>query len=135
MPRGLSELVLIVSDVARAADFYRDVVGLLPETQATSEWAWFWAGEPGQRQRLAVHKGPLLFEDQSPYPPKERFGRVHFALEVPGSEIAAATARVRRAGVPLWGPVYLEWMNADSWYLYDPDGNLVEFWTPRDATV
>jgi len=27
--------------------------------------------------------------------------------------------------------VELEWMNAQSWYFYDPDGNLLEFWSPQ----
>jgi catechol 2,3-dioxygenase-like lactoylglutathione lyase family enzyme len=81
MPRGLSELVLIVADVPRSAAFYRDVVGLIPETGPTEEWAWFWAGAVGEAQRLAVHKGPLLFEEHSPRPPGARFGNVHFALE------------------------------------------------------
>lgn len=31
---GLSELVLMVNDVQQAAQFYRDVVGLIPEEGA-----------------------------------------------------------------------------------------------------
>jgi catechol 2,3-dioxygenase-like lactoylglutathione lyase family enzyme len=31
----------------------------------------------------------------------------------------------------VYGPVELEWMNAESYYFYDPDGNLLEFWSPR----
>jgi catechol-2,3-dioxygenase len=131
MPRGLSELVLIVADVPRSAAFYRDVVGLIPETAPTAEWAWFWAGAVGEAQRLAVHKGPLLFEEHSPRPPGARFGNVHFALELEHAEAGAALDRVRRAGVEVHGPVHFQWMNADSWYFYDPDGNLVEFWVPR----
>jgi catechol 2,3-dioxygenase-like lactoylglutathione lyase family enzyme len=30
----------------------------------------------------------------------------------------------------VYGPVELEWMNAESYYFYDPDGNLLEFWSP-----
>ena len=45
--RGLSELVLIVNDVARSAAFYRDVVELVQEKEPSEEWAWFWAGDPG----------------------------------------------------------------------------------------
>src|SRR5262249_23551790 len=71
---GLSEIVLIVNDVKAAARFYRDVVGLTPETEADDAWAWFWAGVPGQAQRVALHKGTLLFEDQSPLPTGERWG-------------------------------------------------------------
>lgn len=130
MPRGLSELVLIVSDVPRAAAFYRDVVGLIPETAPTDSWAWFWAGLPDVPQRLALHRGTLLHEEHSPLPPGRRFGPIHFALHIPRQDLAAAVDRVRRAGVTLHGPTRLDWMKADSYYFYDPDANLVEFWSP-----
>jgi catechol 2,3-dioxygenase-like lactoylglutathione lyase family enzyme len=33
--------------------------------------------------------------------------------------------------VEVFEPVELEWMNARSYYFYDPDGNLLEFWSPN----
>ncbi|MFN2617236.1 MAG: VOC family protein, partial [Thermoleophilaceae bacterium] len=86
---GLAELVLVVDDVRASARFYEDVVGLTPEHEASDEWAWFWAGKEGTRQRIALHRGPLLFEEHSPYPEGERFGRAHFAFEVPRDELDA----------------------------------------------
>jgi catechol 2,3-dioxygenase-like lactoylglutathione lyase family enzyme len=129
--RGLSEIVLIVEDVPKAADFYEHVVGLVPEHRTGDEWAWFWAGEPGAAQRLALHRGTLLFEEHSPYPEGERFGRVHFAFHVARDELDAAVKRVQDAGVDVYGPVELDWMQARSYYFYDPDGNLLELWSPR----
>ena len=129
--RGLSELVLIVEDVPRASRFYQDVVGLELEHEPDDEWAWFWAGAAGGRQRIALHRGPLLFEEHSPHPPGQRFGRVHFAFEVARDELAAAVARVRAAGVEVHGPVELDWMSAQSYYFYDPDWNLLELWSPH----
>jgi catechol 2,3-dioxygenase-like lactoylglutathione lyase family enzyme len=38
------------------------------------------------------------------------------------------------ASVEVFGPVELEWMNAGSYYFYDPDGNLLEFWNPNSAS-
>jgi catechol 2,3-dioxygenase-like lactoylglutathione lyase family enzyme len=125
---GLAELVLIVADVSAAARFYRDVVGLEPETEADDAWAWFFAGEPGRPQRIALHKGSLLFEGHSPHREGERFGQVHFALEVPRDE--EAVERVRAHGVEVYGPTEFEWMRARGYYFYDPDGNLLEFWSP-----
>jgi catechol 2,3-dioxygenase-like lactoylglutathione lyase family enzyme len=127
---GLSELVLIVKDVPASARFYRDVVGLSPETSAGEEWAWFWAGEPGNPQLVALHKGRLLFEEYSPLPEGERWGRVHYAFHVPRERVAAAVEHVRVSGVEVYGPVRFDWMNATSYYFYDPDGNLIEFWSP-----
>lgn len=130
---GLSELVLIVRDVPAAARFYREVVGLLPNTEPTDEWAWFWAGDPGSPQRLAVHRGSLLFEEHSPHPPGARWGRVHFALRVPRESLNADVARVSSHGIAVHGPTRFDWMNAVSYYFYDPDGNLIEFWSPDPA--
>lgn len=129
--RGLSELVLIVEDVPRAADFYEQVVGLEVEHRTGDEWAWFFTGTGDRKQRIALHKGTLLFEEHSPHPEGERFGRVHFAFEVPAQELEQAATRVRRAGVEVYGPEEFDWMNARSYYFYDPDGNLLEFWSPQ----
>jgi catechol 2,3-dioxygenase-like lactoylglutathione lyase family enzyme len=38
---------------------------------------------------------------------------------------------VRGEGVEVYGPVYFEWMKAKSYYFHDPDGNLLEFWSPE----
>jgi catechol 2,3-dioxygenase-like lactoylglutathione lyase family enzyme len=127
--RGLAELVLIVEDVPTAARFYEDVVGLTPEHDASDEWAWFWAGKPGEPQRIALHKGPLLFEEHSPLPAGERFGRVHFAFDVARAELDSAVDRVRAAGIEVYGPVEVDWIQARAYYFYDPDGNLLEFWS------
>ena len=131
--RGFAELVLIVEDVRKAADFYEHVVGLELEHRTGDEWAWFWAGKPGDTQRIALHKGSLLFEEHSPYPEGERFGRVHYAFDVAPGELAAAVARVRSAGVEVYGPVDFDApFHATSYYFYDPDGNLLEFFSPRE---
>ena len=130
---GLAEIVLIVNDVRAAARFYRDVVGLTPESEADDSWAWFWAGPPGQAQRVALHKGTLLFEEQSPRPAGERWGPVHYAFHVPRERLAAAVDHVRSRNVAVYGPVHVDWMSASSYYFYDLDGNLLEFWSPDPA--
>ncbi len=133
--QGFAELVLIVEDVPAAARFYQDVVGLTLEHETSDEWAWFWAGKPGEPQRIALHRGSLLFEEHSPLPEGERFGRVHFAFEVARAELDDAVERVRRDGVEVCGPVDFDWMNARSYYFYDPDANLLEFWSPEPASA
>jgi catechol 2,3-dioxygenase-like lactoylglutathione lyase family enzyme len=128
--RGLAEIVLVVNDVRASARFYKDVVGLAPRTDPDDDWAWFWAGEPGRLQSVALHRGPLLFEEHSPLPEGERFGRVHFAFDVARDGLDDAVERVRAAGVEVYGPTDFEWMSARSYYFYDPDGNLLELWSP-----
>ncbi len=128
--RSLSELVLPVPDVPAAAAFYRDLIGLAPARPQSPDWAWIWVGPPENKQRLAVHQGPLLFEEFSPRPAGHRFGPVHFALEVPRRDLDSMVARLRQAGITVHGPQRLEWMNAESFYFYDPGDNLAEFWSP-----
>lgn len=128
----LAELVLVVGDVRAAARFYREVVGLEPEREVTDDWAWFITGDAASPSRIALARGPLLFEERSPLGPKVRWGPVHYALRIERAHLAASLARVRDGGVDVHGPVRLEWMRADSYYFYDPDGNLVEFWSPDD---
>jgi len=132
--RSLSELVLPVRDIPTAAAFYRETLGLIPARPESPDWAWFWVGPPEHRQRLAVHKGPLLFEEFSPRPAGARFGPVHFAFEVARADVLHMVERLRRAGVTVHGPQRLEWMSAESYYFYDPDDNLAEFWSPDPAT-
>ena len=126
----LAEIVLIVEDVERSARFYREVVSLIPENEPENDWAWFWAGEPGRRQRVALRSGPLLFEERSPLPEGERWGRVHYAFNVPREKLEEAVDHVREKGSEVYGPLYFDWMEALSYYFYDPDGNLLEFWSP-----
>ena len=128
---GFSELALVVANVRAAADFYATVVGLTPETEATDGWAWFTVGDG--MQRLALRRGPLLFEEKSPLPEGARWGAVHFALRVGRADIEAMIAHVRACGVEVFGPVRIDWMRAESIYFYDLDGNLVEFWSPDPA--
>lgn len=63
---------------------------------------------------------------------------MHFALNVPRDELEAAVAHVRGNGVTVHGPVqfkpYGRRPPARSYYFYDPDGNLVEFWSADEAS-
>ena len=130
---GLAELVLIVEDVPRAARFYREVVGLEPASEADDDWAWFFAGDDARSQRIALHRGTLLFEEHSPHPAGERFGNIHLAFVVPRARFDAAVEHVRDSGTAVYGPTRFDWMRATSYYFYDPDGNLLEFWSPDES--
>jgi catechol 2,3-dioxygenase-like lactoylglutathione lyase family enzyme len=130
---GFEEVILVARDVRACAAFYRDVVGLAPESEATDDWAWFrLAEEPAQR--LGITTGPLLFEEHSPRSPGEAFGGVHFAIHVPREEIDPLLDRVRRAGHEVHGPKRFDSLGATSWYVYDPGGHLPEFWV-RDERI
>ncbi|MBI1755610.1 MAG: VOC family protein [Fimbriimonas ginsengisoli] len=129
----LFEIVLRVKDVAVSAAFYREAVGLTPRWEPTEDWAGFWCGDPASKKWLGLNKRDLLFEEHSPLPEGARFGPVHFALYLPPDQIEPALARLRGYGVEVLGPHRFKSSDFHglSYYFYDPDANLVEFWFPE----
>lgn len=117
---GLSELVLRVADVSRAATFYRDVVGLAIERAPSPEWAWLWTGAPGSLPRLGLTSRPLSFGAA------HTGGPAHFAIAIPREKIPGEKARLESLGVEVEGPITFENWRADSIYFSDPDDNRVE---------
>ena len=50
---------------------------------------------------------------------------------MPRADLDAAVEHVRAQGVDVHGPTDFEWMRARGFYFFDPDGNLVELWSPE----
>jgi catechol 2,3-dioxygenase-like lactoylglutathione lyase family enzyme len=120
-PEGISEVILVVKDVARSVAFYRDVVGLLPERVGSPKFAWFWAGPEGRSQRIGITTGPLS------YGAAHCGGPQHFAFGTSKSRISELKAALERAGLDVEGPVEFPAWDAHSIYFSDPDGNRIEF--------
>ena len=118
---GLSELILIVKDVARSVAFYRDVVGLVPDNLAHPTFAWFWTGPAGRTQRLGLTTGPLSFGAAHCGGPQ------HFAFGVESARLPELKAALEAKGIPVEGPVEFKFWNARSIYFSDPDGHRLEF--------
>ena len=129
--KGFSEIVLIVKDISNSKKFYEDIVGLEIES-SDKEWVWFYVGDRKRNQRLAIHKGKLLFEEKSHLPEGKRWGQIHFAFEVARDNLETAIEKVKSKDVEIYGPVDFKWMKAKSYYFYDPDGNLIEYWSPEN---
>jgi len=117
---GISEVILVVADVARSAAFYRDVVGL-PVDQLGEKFAWFWAGPPGKSQRVGITTGPLSFGAAHVKGPQ------HFAFGTERSRIPELKKALEAKGLTVEGPVEFAFWDALSIYFSDPDGNRVEF--------
>ena len=60
-----------------------------------------------------------------------RFGPIHCAFRVDREDLDAAVAHVCAAGVEVSGPMPIAWMTSVSYYFSDPDGNLLEWWSPH----
>jgi catechol-2,3-dioxygenase len=127
--KGFSEIVLIVKDIPKSKKFYEDVVDLTVES-SDKDWVWFYVGDKNGNQRLAIHTGKLLFEEKSPLPEGKRWGQIHFAFEVTRDNLEQAIEKIKSTGIEVYGPVDFKWMKAKSYYFYDLDGNLIEYWSP-----
>lgn len=119
-PRGISEIVLTVSDVEKAVAFYRDVVGLRVDYAVNENWCWLWAGAPGAPQRIGLTTGPLS------YGAEHVCGPVHFALRIAPEELDVALVELKAKGIEVEGPVKFREWKARSIYFDDLDGNRVE---------
>ncbi len=120
-PWGISEVILVVQDVARSLAFYRDVVGLRVDNEGNGTFAWLWAGSPGEQQRIGITAGPLSFGAAHVKGPQ------HFAFGTENARIDELKSALERQGIEVEGPVEFRFWNARSIYFSDPDGNRVEF--------
>jgi lactoylglutathione lyase len=122
---GLFEAHLLVRDLGRSVDFYRDVVGLVlalevPERSA----AFFWVGDRGRSMLglWGIGSAPMGME-------------LHIAFEVSLDDVLSAPERLRSRGVtPLsfFGeetsePSVIGWMPAAAVYFRDPDRHQLEY--------
>ncbi len=128
---GIHEIVLVVKDIPRAVAFYRDVIGLILRADPSDDWASFATVSAENPQWLGLRKGDLLYEQFSPRPEGARFGPVHFAFQSLEPFPEPFLKNAESHGVKVYGPE--EWdgrMKGKSYYCYDPDDNLVEYWYP-----
>ena len=121
---GVSELVLEVSDLGRAEDFYCGALGLpVVERWPHRDAFWVLAG----MTRIGLWKPQVGLEGS-------RGGKhVHFAMQIEDGRFDEIVSSLRGKGhdVPVheFGPLGDGAGNSRSAYIHDPDGHLVEFWT------
>jgi predicted enzyme related to lactoylglutathione lyase len=109
-----------VSDIARAASFYRDILGL-PQEMCSAEWGWaeFNCGNV----TLALHGGQKPTEGVSG-------GRVALAVD----DVQAALAELKEKGVRISSEPR-DYSVCWAMEILDPDGNPVILHKRADGTV
>ncbi|MGR9115137.1 MAG: VOC family protein [Gammaproteobacteria bacterium] len=114
---GIYELVIKVADLARAEAFYRDLLGL-EDGYRDDERDWVFLRCPGDTGMVVLQKefGPIREQ--------------HFAFRVSPSEFVRASEILKEKHLTSEGPIFHEWMPANSIYFRDPDGHEVEFCAP-----
>jgi catechol 2,3-dioxygenase len=116
---------LKVSDLDRAVDFYRDVLGFEETTRIGDQAAFLSAG--GYHHHIGLN----TWESRggSPPPPGST-GLFHVAIRYPTrAALAKALRRLVDAGVPLSGAS--DHGVSEAIYLHDPDGNGIELYRDR----
>ena len=118
------ETCLYAEDLAPAAAFYEEVLGLAPVSRVEGRHAFFRVGAA-----MLLLFQPETTTRSSEVPPHGAFGAGHVAFAVPEADLTAWRARFAAGGVALEKEV--EWPGGGrSLYVRDPAGNSVELATP-----
>src|SRR5919201_4556546 len=116
---------LKVSDIDRALDFYRDVLGFEEMARMGDQAAFISAG--GYHHHIGLNTGES--KGGSP-PPPGTTGLYHVAIRYPDRRtLADAVRRVVSVGIPLSGAS--DHGVSEAIYLHDPDGNGIELYRDR----
>jgi len=129
--KRLGELVLRTSDVETLASFYRDVIGLEPFASFGSNHFFKVSDDlEGHPQLLAIFEKSKQFHGPKNILPDNAVagsGTLHhfaFALDMKNFELEKA--RLQRLGIDIEFEDFRQF-GWHSMFLYDPDGNSVEF--------
>ncbi len=123
------ETCLYVDDLARAATFYEEVLGLGALT-GDSRFRAYDVG--GQSVLLLFRRGATLETVHMPggtIPPHDGHGPLHMAFAVTADALPQWEERLRERGIAIEGRT--DWSRGGhSIYFRDPDGHLLELATP-----
>ena len=133
----LLEAALYVDDLERAAQFYREVLGLAPMVGTTLELQTQSPvlrplHIPGGQVLLLFRKGSTTATAVHPggtIPPHDGSGQLHLAFAISSADLESWRERLQTHGVVIEGE--MSWpRGGKSLYFRDPDGNLIELATP-----
>lgn len=122
---GLVEIVLLVQDLEKSLEFYRDLLGMTVISPEGSPAAFL---RIGPEREGVPHQIVLV-----PRPKDTRAGAAskmerdvhHIGLEVPADQLDAERARLAKLGVPVRGGEH-PFLPVEAFYIDDPDGNEIE---------
>jgi lactoylglutathione lyase len=118
MVKGVAHVCFIVHDLAKAVDFYQNVLGLKP--------AFDFINEKGQRFGIYMHAGHRTFIElfQSGHDqPADGQSYRHLCLEV--DDVTKSVTRIKQHGVKVSEAKKGTDLSWQAW-LEDPDGNKIE---------
>lgn len=128
---GVVESILYTDDLAKAAAFYRDVLGLHPMRTDGDRFQAFDTG--AGRVLLLFKRGGTLVPQPVPtggmIPPHDGHGPLHIAFAIDAGDYDTWCERMRAHAVSIESETRWE-RGGRSVYFRDPDGHLVELVTP-----
>lgn len=128
---GVVETILYTDDLARATEFYRDVLGL---REMKGDGHRFQALDAGANRVLLLFKRGGTLEPQpvptgGVIPPHDGSGPLHIGFAIAAADYEAWCARLKACRVTLESETRWE-RGGRSVYFRDPDNHLVELVTP-----
>ena len=134
---GMFEVQLVVVDLPAMAAFYRDRLGLPVSLDDPARGRMHFRLGRGQLILATAEREPDSSPDWPGLPPPllgasdrrgttpPAHGPIHFALEVPETQLVRAGEDLRAVGLDVRGP--FRWPGGQrSVYFHDPEGNVVE---------
>jgi len=126
--QGILETALYVSDIQRAAEFYRRVFGCPTLLESERLIALDVAGRSVLLLFLEGSTSQPFHTPGGTIPPHGDGGPSHFAFQIPADEVDAWRQTLQEKGVSIESEMTWE-QGARSLYFRDPDGNLGELIT------
>jgi catechol 2,3-dioxygenase-like lactoylglutathione lyase family enzyme len=127
---GVVESILYVDDLARAVEFYRDVMGLRPMTGDATRFQSFDSG--AGRVLLLFKRGGTLVPVSTPggiIPPHDGTGPHHIGFAISADDYNSWQAHLLANGIKIESEA--QWQRGGkSLYFRDRDGHLLELITP-----
>jgi catechol 2,3-dioxygenase-like lactoylglutathione lyase family enzyme len=129
--RGLVEVVLVVEDIERSLEFYRDALGLQTISPAAMPVKFLRVGavRDGVPQQVVLIPRAMAADQ----PLVRSRGLHHIGLEVAPEDYAGERERLAGLGFALRGGTH-PFMPVEAFYLDDPDGNEIEIATWRGTS-
>jgi catechol 2,3-dioxygenase-like lactoylglutathione lyase family enzyme len=123
----LDHFAIYVTDLSRAENFYSELLGMEVHARIGAEQILLKCGDT----LLALFAKPDLKTPVEPGAHLNPLGRAHFAVNVGAEDWKTARADFEKAGIPMSDAI--NWGDHDCFYITDPDGNLIELMSWRNA--
>jgi catechol 2,3-dioxygenase-like lactoylglutathione lyase family enzyme len=134
-PRGLAHVNINVTDLERSEKFYREIIGLKPAGRVPGRVVWMNWGQHGDAELFFHDIALYLVPNEAPEDYRKRAGLNHVAFELESADaVKEATALLEQRGVKILKGLHhhIEDLTTVT-YFEDPDGNVLEFSSPKTA--